>query len=175
MSRLGLSLAVAYGSADIDAFISGAKIKLRDEGVKLFAPELSDASGLADMKTISADQRFFVALSLLLEEANCLPVEANLSLSFLSKIRMKLPKPDVHGFRKLELNDRRREIILYSSTNSIRRAPRVSSSNSLAKVSARSSRISTSNPRPYQNSFPEFDRLQFRFCAEPDSQIDVQR
>ena len=66
IARLGLSLAVAYGSADIDAFISGAKIKLRDEGVKLFAPELSDASGLADMKTISADQRFFVALSLLL-------------------------------------------------------------------------------------------------------------
>lgn len=34
--------------------------------MKLFAPELSDASGLAGMKTISADQRFFVALSLLL-------------------------------------------------------------------------------------------------------------
>lgn len=66
IARLGLSLAVAYGSSDIDAFIPGAKIKLRDEGVKLFAPELSDASGLAGMKTISADQRFFVALSLLL-------------------------------------------------------------------------------------------------------------
>lgn len=66
IARLGLSLAVTYGSSDIDAFIPGAKIKLRDEGLKLFAPELSDASGLAGMKTISADQRFFVALSLLL-------------------------------------------------------------------------------------------------------------
>ena len=66
IARLGLSLAVAYGSSDIDAFNPGAKIKHRDEGVKLFAPELSDASGLAGMKTISADQRFFVALSLLL-------------------------------------------------------------------------------------------------------------
>ena len=91
IARLGLSLAVAYGSSDIDAFIPGAKIKLRDEGVKLFAPELSDASrscGHEDNFCRSAFLRG--TFSALWEEANCLPVEANLSLSFLSKIRMKL-------------------------------------------------------------------------------------
>lgn len=91
IARLGLSLAVAYGSSDIDAFIPGAKIKLRDEGVKLFAPELSDASGLGghedNFLPISVSSWHFLCSW---EEANCLPVEANLSLSFLSKIRMKL-------------------------------------------------------------------------------------
>lgn len=66
IARLGLSLAVAYGSSDIDAFIPGAKIKLRDDGLKLSSPEFSEASGPLSMEAISADQRFFVALSLLL-------------------------------------------------------------------------------------------------------------
>lgn len=66
IARLGLSLAVAYGSSDIAAFIPGAKIKLRDDGLKLSAPEFSEAPGPLSMEAISADQRFFVALSLLL-------------------------------------------------------------------------------------------------------------